>query len=230
MARKHSETPPYVPRKGLVEVFDVIALHKKGDVITRDELHKRGVSSHLIYPAIAALRYLGLIDESGTLLGGHEAFSRENCDKELQKEIVKRSYSEFFENVPLPLKSENEAEKKFQEVYNLSERLMKSSFPLFYFLATESGIEIIKGNYDDEKKVDIEEKVIETKEEKREEQASIPNDVDVKIDEGGHTHRQSHLQFVISLQVNKFTTEKDIMRMVRTAKKAIHLIKKSGDY
>jgi len=33
------------------------------------------------------------------------------------------------------------------------------------------------------------------------------------------------LQFVISLQVNKFTTEKDIIKMVRTAKRAIHLIK-----
>jgi len=74
MARKRANTPPYVPRKGLRGVLDQLQIHATGDTITRDELHKRGVSAHLIYPAMAALRFLGLLDPSDTLTGRHKAF------------------------------------------------------------------------------------------------------------------------------------------------------------
>lgn len=227
MTKKHTETPPYVPKKGLIEVLEVIALHKKGDVITRDELHKRGVSSHLIYPAMAALKFLGLLDESGMLTGGHEAFSKVSPDVNKQREIIERSYSDFFENVKLPLSSEEEAEKKFQEVYGVSERLMKSSFPLFYYLAKEAGIEIIK----------VREKFYENKEQEKA-TLQIENDsvekekttegLDIKVEET-NVRSKTAIQFVVSIQVNKFTTEKDIVKMIKTAKKAIHLLKKTDD-
>jgi len=45
MSRKHSNTPPYVPRAGFRAVLDSIQNHKPGEVIRRDVLHKKGLSS-----------------------------------------------------------------------------------------------------------------------------------------------------------------------------------------
>ncbi|MFB3851742.1 MAG: DUF5343 domain-containing protein [Acidobacteriota bacterium] len=232
MARKRStETPPYVPKKGLSEVLEAIQGHKKGDVITKEELHKRGVSSHLVYPAMSALRFLGLIDENGTLLGGHEAFGRENSDKDLQKEIIINSYKDFFEEAKIPLASEEEVKAKFQEAYNLSEKLMSSCYPLFAYLAGEAGIELVKEKelprYEEkEGKESISES--SGKEEKLSSEISA-DEKEMFEEEIVGKHRHSGVQVIVTIQVNKYTTEKDIIRMVKTAKKAIHLVKKSGD-
>lgn len=232
MARKYLDTPPYVPKKGLNEVLEAIHGHKKGDVITGDELHKRGVSSHLIYPAMSTLKFLGLIDEKGTLLGGHEAFGRENPDKDVQKKIIMNSYSAFFNEVKLPLSSEEEIESKFKEVYNLSERLMNSAYPLFCYFVEEAGIEIVKKKTEEEEKRKKEEEknLKEQQEKEKFSFESITSDEkQLSEEEIVGRHRQHGVQIVVSIQVNKYTTEKDIIKMVKIAKKAIHLVKKSGD-
>jgi len=232
MARKRSlETPPYVPKKGLTDVLEAIQGHKRGDVLTKEELHKRGVSSHLVYPAMSALRFLGLIDENGTLLGGHEAFGRENSDKDLQKEIIMNSYKEFFEGVEIPLKSEEDVRARFQEVYSLSEKLMTSCYPLFMQLAGEAGIELVK-EIEAPKGEKKEEKEVVSESKDKEEKLSSEFSSDEKEafeEEIVGKHRHSGVQVIVTIQVNKYTTEKDVIKMVKTAKKAIHLVKKSGD-
>ena len=40
--------------------------------------------------------------------------------------------------------------------------------------------------------------------------------------------RHTGYQIVINLQVTKYTSEKDLIKMVRTANRAIHLLKKAG--
>ncbi len=82
MAKKRAATPPYVPRKGLRTVLDHLQSRKAGEVLTREELHKRGLSAHLTYPALAALRFIGLLDEKDRLTGKHQAFDREKPDHE----------------------------------------------------------------------------------------------------------------------------------------------------
>ncbi len=219
MARKHTDTPPYVPKKGLVEILEQIQMHKQGDLIEGDELHKRGVSRHLIYPAMAALRFLGLLDQEDRLLGHHHIFSRENPDREAQKKIIKEAYSDFFESVRLPLESEAEARSKFEQVYGLSERLMNSSFPLFQYLAEGAGITICdKGG----------EPAGETEHDSdRREHQKIETEAGDEETIGKARH--GGVQIAVTIQVNKYTNEKDIIRMVKTAKRAVHLLKKSGD-
>lgn len=219
MARKHTDTPPYVPKKGLVEILEQIQMHKQGDLIEGDELHKRGVSRHLIYPALAALRFLGLLDQEDRLLGHHHIFSRENPDREAQKKIIKEAYSDFFESVCLPLESETEARSKFEQVYGLSERLMNSSFPLFQYLAEGAGITICdKGG----------EPAAETEHgSDRREYQKIETEAGDEETIGKARH--GGVQIAVTIQVNKYTNEKDIIRMVKTAKRAVHLLKKSGD-
>ncbi len=232
MAKKRStETPPYVPKKALLDVLEAISGHKKGDVITKEELHKRGISSHLIQPAISALRFLGLLDESGILLGGHEAFGRENPDKKMQKQIIQNSYRSFFDEVDLPLNSEEELKDKFQEVYGISEKLMGSCFPLFLYLAEESGLTVLKVDNSEKNEGEGEQKNISEKENREEKLSSqfTSEEKQVIEEETIGKHKHTGVQVVVTIQVNKYTTEKDIMKMVRTAKKAIHLIRKSGD-
>lgn len=233
MARKRStEKPPYIPKKSLIDVLEAIQGHKKGDVLTKEELHKRGVSFHLVNPAMSALRFLGLMDENGTLLGGHKFFRRENSDKASQKEIIINSYKEFFEKVKIPLESKEDIRAKFQEVYNLSDKLMVSCYPLFEQLAEEAGIVLVKENETKKPERKEEKNIISETKDKEENLSSriSANEEQVFEEDFVGKHRHSGVQVVVTIQVNKYTTEKDIIRMVKTAKKAIHLVKKSGDY
>lgn len=220
MARKHTDTPPYVPKKGLIEILDQIQMHKEGDLINGDELHKRGVSRHLIYPAMAALRFLGLMDQEDRLVGSHRIFSREKPDREAQKKVIREAYGDFFESVKVPLAGEDEARNKFEEVYGLSERLMNSSFPLFQFLAEGAGIELFSkgGEVKTEQAGEQEIHAHHTKAE-----------AETGEDEAIGKVRHGGIQIAVTIQVNKYTNEKDIIRMVKTAKRAVHLLKKSGD-
>jgi hypothetical protein len=224
MARKHTDTPPYVPKKGLIAVLEQIQGHKQGDLIERDELHKRGVSAHLIYPAMAALRFLGLLDQTDHIIGNHTIFGRENPDRDAQKKVIKEAYCEFFEDVELPLENDEAIKNRFEKIYGLSERLMNSSFPLFEYLAHEAGIALYskaspsRESSDPSAHIDISDPATEhskAEKEPSEEEAA-------RIRHGG-------VQVAVTIQVNKYTNEKDIIKMVKTAKRAIHLLKKSGD-
>lgn len=220
MARKHTDTPPYVPKKGLIEILDQIQMHGEGDLINGEELHKRGVSRHLIYPAMAALRFLGLMDQEDRLVGRHQIFNRQNPDREAQKKVIREAYSDFFESVKIPLSGEGETRNKFEEIYGLSERLMNSSFPLFQFLAEGAGIELFSKGAE-----------VKTEQaENTEPQAHFSKaEAEAGEEEAVGKTRHGGVQIAVTIQVNKYTNEKDIIRMVKTAKRAVHLLKKSGD-
>lgn len=229
MAKKPVETPPYVPRKGLRSTLDFLESRKAGETITREDLHKRGLSSHLTYPALAALRFLGLMDEQGRLTGQHTAFSREKPDLAVQETLVKEAYRDFFGSVPLPAQDLDTLKVRFQEVYELSDRVINSAFPLFQYITQEAGIPLLSEGQTvpiaDEPRHVVHPSInIEGLEgpalAAAMEQASKDEPLRVK-----HTG----YQIVINLQVTKHTTEKDIIKMVRTANRAVHLIKKAGD-
>lgn len=239
MARKRANTPPYVPRKGLRGVLDQLQIHAAGDTITRDELHKRGVSAHLIYPAMAALRFLGILDEKDTLTGLYKAFSRENPDLPKQAKVVKEAYGDFFEAVTLPLETLDAVRDRFQEIYELSDRVINSAFPLFQFLSQEAGITLaLNGAH--APIADGDPTPPHTGHSKpRNEDTEIPDEdralLRMVSSEGGmspeHGIRIRHTgyQIVLNLQVTKYSTEKDVIKMIKTAKRAIHLLKKAGD-
>jgi len=236
MSRKRAHTPPYVPRKGLRSVLDQLQLHRAGDALTRDELHKRGVSAHLIYPAMAALRFLGLLDDEDRLTGRHVAFSREAPDRPAQETSIRDGYSDFFSVVELPVESVEVLRQKFQEVYELSDRVVNSAFPLFQYLGQEAGIGLtLQGNRapiaeEDEPPPPPRHPLVPSEE---------LSDTDRELlrmassegtgSEQGLRIRHTGYQIVLNVQVTKFTTEKDIIKMIKTAKRAIHLLKKAGD-
>ena len=227
MTRKALGTPPYVPRKGLRAILDHVQAHQAGDILSKDELHKRGLSSHWTYPALAALRFLGILDEEDRLTGKHAAFNREQPDREAQQKILREAYEDFFAAVGLPLRSQDELRLRFQEVYDLSDRVTSSAFPVFQTLLEESGLVLVA-----------------PRERGEEAAAAAPRGGELEEgDEGADTLlarrplsgeeelrvRHAGYQIVLNLHVTKYTTEKDIMRMIRTANRAIHLMKKSGD-
>jgi len=218
--KKTSNTPPYVPRKGLHAVLDFAQRLKTGDQLLREDLHKRGVSAHWTYPALASLRFLGLLDASDHLTGLHIAYDPENPDKSAQKTIIRKAYHEFFSQVDIPLSNLQSARERFMKIYDLSERVTNSAFPIFAYLTEEAGIQL----------VDSERKGTESKPELR------PDIIDEDKVVSSSTNLEypvqiRHLgyQVVINLQVTKFTSEKDLMKMIRTANRAVHLMKKAGD-
>jgi hypothetical protein len=228
MARKHTDTPPYVPKKGLIEILEQIQIHKEGDLIEGEELHKRGVSKHLIYPAMAALRFLGLLDQTDHLIGHHKIFSREKPDRDAQKKVVRDAYCDFFENAVLPLESDDVLKSRFQEIYGLSERLMNSSFPLFEYLAEGSGITLCHKNNGQGGSSSV-----SAADAGRDpgNPGAHPSRTEGEFgeDEAVAKTRHGGVQVVVTIQVSKYTNEKDIIKMVKTAKRAVHLLKKSGD-
>jgi hypothetical protein len=228
MARKRANTPPYVPRKGLRAVLDNIQPKKAGDLLTREDLHKRGLSSHLTYPALAALRFIGLLDDKDRLTGRHVAFNRENPDLKTQEGLVREAYGDFFEQVDLPLPNLEELKDRFQAVYELSDRVINSAFPLFQFLAQEAGIQLTSNGAPAPILDEPRQPVHRRSDDITEDDIVSPDALARLNSEEPLRIRHTGYQIVINLQVTKFTTEKDLIKMVRTANRAIHLLKKAG--
>lgn len=232
MPRKRAATPPYVPRKGFRTVLDHIQSRQPGEVLTRDELHKRGLSAHLTYPAMAALRFIGLLDDEDHLTGQHAAFSREKPDLVTQERLIREAYADFFGKVALPMASLEELKDRFQEVYELSDRVINSAFPLFQFLAQEAGIQLAEEGSGapilDEPRQAVHRR--ERQDMTDEELAALVTPAALERAGSEEPIRIKHTgyQIVINLQVTKYTSEKDLIKMVRTANRAIHLLKKAG--
>ncbi len=225
MTRKAANTPPYVPRKGLRAVLDHAQSHKAGETLSREELHKRGLSSHWTYPALAALRFLGILDDDDKLTGKHLAFNQEKPDPEAQKKLIQKAYAEFFKTVKLPVESVEVLKNEFRDVYDLSDRVNNSAFPIFQSLAEECGIELVKQGAQagaGESAANAESTARSTDGESAESVALLSSESPVRI-------RHTGYQVVINLQVTKYTTEKDLIKMIRTANRAVHLMKKAGD-
>ena len=229
MAKKRTETPPYVPRKGLRSVLDYIQSRSAGDLLTREELHKRGLSAHLTYPALAALRFIGLLDNKDILTGKHGAYNRDSPDLAVQADLIHQAYSDFFDAASLPAEGLEALKVQFQEVYELSDRVINSAFPLFQYLAQEAGVLLVKEGAaapiaEEQRRVmhpaahipDMEGDLLTASVER------LPGEEPLRI-------RHTGYQIVINLQVTKHSTEKDIIKMVRTANRAVHLIRKAGD-
>lgn len=231
MARKHANTPPYVPRAGFRSVLDYVQSSKPGDAVSRDQLHKRGISAHLIYPAIAALRYLNLIDDEDRLTGRHTAFDRESPDRPAQEAIVREAYSEFFRAAKLPAPDAVELKRQFQSIFDLSDRVVNSAFPLFQYLAQEAGIALTSEGVHAAILEEPRRAVHESRASEGEELPLTAEDLARAGEPGAHTLRVKHTgyQIVLNVQVTKYTTEKDILKMIRTANRAIHLARKAGD-
>ncbi len=225
MTRKAANTPPYVPRKGLRAVLDHAQSHKAGETLSREELHKRGLSSHWTYPALAALRFLDILDDDDKLTGTHLAFSQEKPDLEAQKKVIHKAYAEFFKTVRLPVESLDALKNAFRDVYDLSERVNNSAFPIFQSLAEECGIELVRQDPQakgGETAANAESSARAAEGESADPVALLSSDSPVRI-------RHTGYQVVINLQVTKYTTEKDLIKMIRTANRAVHLMKKAGD-
>jgi hypothetical protein len=230
MSRKHASTPPYVPRTGFRAVLDHVQSSKAGDLLTRDQLHKRGISAHLIYPAIAALRYLDLIDDEGRLTGRHVFFNRDDPDRSQQEAIVREAYADFFKGMKLPAEP-GALKQKFQSDYELSDRVVNSAFPLFQYLAQEAGIALTAQGVNAPILDEPRKTVHETRLSEGEEIPLTPEDAARAGEQPAHTLRVKHTgyQVVLNLQITKHTTEKDILKMIRTANRAVHLARKAGD-
>jgi hypothetical protein len=227
MAKKSLATPPYVPRKGLRAVLDQVQSQPAGTAVAREDLHKRGLSSHWTYPALAALRFLKILDEDDRLTGRHIAFNRENPDRPAQQALLREAYSDFFDEVRLPLADDEELRAKFQEVYKLSERVANSACPVFEMLASEAGLKLTAATSLPAKEAQLEPQAGEGA---GDAQAAPETELVRRLGPDEPVRiRHTGYQIVINLNVNKYTTEKDLIRMVRTANRAIHLLKKSGE-
>ena len=230
MAKKRADTPPYVPRKGLRSVLDHIQSRAAGDLLTREELHKRGLSAHLTYPALAALRFIGLLDDKDRLTGKHLAFNRDAADIPTQANLIREAYGDFFEAASLPADDVEVLKDQFQKVYELSDRVINSAFPLFQYLAQEAGISLVRGGTG-APIADEPRHVVHPAAHLQDLEGDLLTISAERLAQGEEPLRIRHTgyQIVINLQVTKHTTEKDIIKMVRTANRAVHLIRKAGD-
>ena len=144
---------------------------------------------------------------------------------------MREAYSDFFRAVPLPAPDALALKTQFQMVYELSDRVVNSAFPLFQFLAQEAGIALTAQGVHAPILEEPRKPVHEARESDGEELPLVADDVARAAEPAAHTLRVKHTgyQIVLNVQVTKYTTEKDILRMIKTANRAVHLARKAGD-
>lgn len=129
--------PPYLSISKLNKVIEIFSTRNITE-ITSKELKGYGFGESDSYLAIAALKFLGLLDNEGNV-------NRELSKKlqlkgspklEALKDIVKKSYSLIFDRVPDPFSiSNDELHNEFKIQYNLTPRLATTAIPAFLWLS-----------------------------------------------------------------------------------------------
>lgn len=137
--------PPYGSVNRLRYVFDMLSTHNFPQ-LTSSLLKSRGFSGTDAFQVIAALKFLGVIDNDGNKTDKMAKLQLRGEEKTTAiLEILKGAYARLFETVQEPNKlNKDDLYNDFISVYGLSGRLASTAVPNFLWLCKEAGLEVIE--------------------------------------------------------------------------------------
>lgn len=146
------EPPVYLSVKKLEKVFSLIAVRSMTSFNPAYFVTHSFASSDANL-AIAALRFLGLIDNNSnsTSLMTKMGY-KGGAKKEALAEMVKIAYGKLFENVPEAYAMDkDELHNDFMHIYKISARVASGAVPAFVYLCEQAGLREIQGQSKTEK-------------------------------------------------------------------------------
>ncbi len=139
MARPFKNLPPYGPVQGTIAGLNLL---QRGNLTRVDEevLAREGVAPGNEYKVIGALRFLGLVDESGTVTERALVLrSRGSAFKLGLQEILKAAYAPLFTERG-PLTSFEEVHNRLVRHYRMGKESAAKAARLFLALARYAGL------------------------------------------------------------------------------------------
>ena len=139
MARPFKNLPPYGPVQGTIAGLNLL---QRGNVTRVDEevLEREGVAPGNEYKVVGALRFLGLIDESGTVTERALVLrSRGSAFKLGLQEILKQAYAPLFTERG-PLTGFEEVHNRLVRHYRMGKESAAKAARLFLALARYAGL------------------------------------------------------------------------------------------
>lgn len=145
MKAENNSKPPYGSVSRLRQALNLLATHNFSQIGT-EEFINRGYSTTDAFQTVAALKFLGIINQDGQRTEKMTNLQLKGEERtKAMEEIVKMAYSKLFETVQEPNKlGKDELFNDFVSVYQLSTRLATTAVPNFLWLCSEAGLEIVE--------------------------------------------------------------------------------------
>lgn len=128
---------PYCTVKGFRSCLQALS-RNPADIVDRQALVERGLSPHAAYPVLGALRFLGLVDESGRLLPTIDAFIGDDLPG--RRALVEAAYAELLADVTFPVEDREFVDRIMVERHGVAPGVAPFCSTFFLWLAAESGM------------------------------------------------------------------------------------------
>jgi hypothetical protein len=141
METQEKLTPPYLSKTRFDRLIELLSTRSLSD-ISADYLQKQGLKGTDASVGIMALRFLGIVDNTGKTTQSSQIFhlKGEARQQSLQK-LIKDAYQNLFEVTSEPFNlSRDDLTNEFIFRYKLTPRLASSAVPAFLYLCEQSGL------------------------------------------------------------------------------------------
>lgn len=110
------------------------------DVVDRQALVDRGLSPHAAYPVLGALRYLGVIDESGRVLPPIDVFLTDDLPG--RRALVESAFADVLRDVTFPVEDREIVDRLLIDKHGVAAGVAPFCSTFFLWLAAESGLPV----------------------------------------------------------------------------------------
>lgn len=132
-------TVPYCTVKGFRTCLEGLR-RQPAEALDRQALVERGLSSHAAYPVLGALRFLGLVDDSGRVMPTIDAFLTD--DLAGRRVLVEAAYADVLRDVRFPVEDREDVDRLLVERHGVAAGVAPFCSTLFLWLAAESGLPV----------------------------------------------------------------------------------------
>ncbi len=131
---------PYCTVKGFRRALEVLR-RDAPERVDRSSLVDRGLSPHAVYPVLGALRYLGLVSESGSVEPSMRAFLNDD-DVDGRRAIVERAYAEILPTLDFPVEDREVVDELLVSKHGCAAGVAAFCSTFLLWLAAESGFPV----------------------------------------------------------------------------------------
>lgn len=131
---------PYCTVKGFRRALELLRLDAP-ERVDRSAMVDRGLSPHAVYPVLGALRFLGLVNESGRVQPALAAFL-DDSDVDGRRTVFEAAYSAILPTIDFPVDDREAVDKLLIEKHGCAAGVAAFCSTFLLWLAAESGLAV----------------------------------------------------------------------------------------